>query len=144
MASSPIQTRAARAAAPPIRRYGAQVFAELARITNYVDPNLAASWSAIAGEDLARLCRPGRLSGGRIGRTLEVIAADGAAAALVQFEAESLRRNVNDFLGPGAVGRIYVRQAGQRSDGASSAEGSPLGGALSRFRASVSARGKGD
>ena len=140
----PVRTRPARRAAPKIGRSGARVFERLARKTKYVDPGLAADWPQLIGEELARLCRPGRLSGGRVGRTLEVVAPDGGAAARVQFEAERIRHQVNAFLGPGAVARILVRRAdGGENDGenrAESRESGSLGSALSRFRASVEAK----
>jgi len=127
-----IVTKPARSPPPHLRRYTAGVFADLARRTRYVDPALIEAWPALVGAEIAGLCRPGRLSGGRTGRTLELIAPNGAAAARVQFEAEAIRRRLNDYLGPGAIGHISLRQ---------SASGQPgevrLAGALARFRASI-------
>lgn len=125
-------TRPARAAPPHLRRYAAGVFADLARRTRFVDPNLIEAWPALVGAEIAGLCRPGRLSGGRAGKTLELIAPNGAAAARVQFEAEAIRRRLNDHLGPGVIGHISVRQSANPavSDG-------HLEGALARFKASV-------
>ncbi|GAB4530137.1 MAG: hypothetical protein Kow00133_18880 [Amphiplicatus sp.] len=139
MARDRIDTRPARPAPPGIGRYAAKVFAGLARETRYADPALAENWPTLAGPELADLCRPGRLTGAR-GGALEVFVPHGAAAARVQFEAEALRRRVNDYLGPGRVGRILVRQAGAAAAQAGSGSGKagPLDGALSRFRASVS------
>jgi len=135
--AAPVVTRAARPSAPGLGRYSAQVLAELARQTRFVDPNLAADWSRIVGADFAALCRPGRLSGGRSGRTLEIVATSGAAASRLHFEAEAIRRKVNEYLGPGAVARIAVRQAGAK--GPDSDDGK-LDAALGRFRAAVTAK----
>ena len=78
---------------------------------------------------------PGRLSGGRLARTLEIWCSSGAAAARIQFEAETIRRKLNEFMGPGAVGRILVRQ---RASAAKVDPDDRLGAALGRFRSSVS------
>ena len=137
----PIKTRPPIPAAPSVGKFSAGVFADLAKSTRYVDPKLAADWPKIVGEETADLCRPGRLTGGHRGRTLEVFAANAAAAAKVQFEAEAIRRKVNDFLGPDTVGRLSVihKEEPRRSDPNDDPE-TPLGSALSRFRASVSAK----
>ncbi|MBB5518957.1 DUF721 domain-containing protein [Amphiplicatus metriothermophilus] len=144
MARDRLETRPPRPAPPAIGRYAAKVFADLARETRYADPALAERWPTLAGPALADLCRPGKLTGAR-GGTLEVFVPHGAAAARVQFEAEALRRRLNDYLGPDRVGRILVRQAGAPASRAKpqaasrSGEASPLDGALARFRASASA-----
>jgi hypothetical protein len=130
---APVASKPARRAPPTIGRYVTGIFSDLARQTRFVDPNLAVDWPRIVGAELGGLCRPGRLSGGRLGRSLEVYAASGAAASRVQFEAEALRRRVNEYLGPGVVGRIVVRQAGGPSEGG-------LESALGRFRAAVKAK----
>lgn len=139
--NAPIVSKAVRPAPPAIGRYAARIFSDLARQTRYIDPNLAADWQRLVGPEMASLCRPGRLSGGRLGRTLEVFAANGAAAARVQFEAETIRRKVNEYLGPGAVGRLAVRQAGRAGgDGGESQLETTLG----RFRASLKAKNRGE
>ena len=136
-----VRTKPARQAAPPIRRYAASVLIDLARRTKFVDPTLAAAWEKIVGAELAALCRPGRLYGGRAGRTLDVISPHGAAAARVQVESEAIRRAVNEFLGPDAVTRIAVRQSGRGAQPVASADGADaLGSALGRFRASVGSK----
>lgn len=108
---SPPATRGPRPAAPPLARAAAALVADLARKTRYVDPDLAARWTEFAGPEISRLCRPGRLSGGTHGRTLNVIVPHGAAAASVEFAAETLRRRLNGFFGPNAIDRIVVVQA---------------------------------
>jgi hypothetical protein len=132
-----IVTKPARQPPPRVHRYAAKVFADLAQKTKFVDPGLAASWSAIVGGEFASLCRPGRLSGGRAGRTLELIARNGPAAARIQFEAEAIRGLVNTHLGPGTVGHISVRQSAARPSDVR------LVGALARFKASIREK-KGD
>jgi hypothetical protein len=114
MDHEPVRTKPARAAPPAVRRPATKVFIDLARRTQFCDPSLVTHWPRIAGPELAPLSRPGRLTGGGVGRTLEVIAPNGPAANRVQFEAEGLRRRVNDFLGPGVVARIAVRQVAPR------------------------------
>ena len=132
--NGPVKTRPARRPPPSIGRYSSKIFAELAGRTNYVDPALASRWVELVGPEIAALCRPGRLTGGRIGATLEVFAPSGAAASRAQFEAETMRRRLNEYLGPGRVGRITVLQ---RAAKAAAEPAGPLGAALSRFRASV-------
>lgn len=127
-----VVTKPARSAAPHFRRYAAGVFADLARKTKFVDPKLIESWPALVGPEIAALCRPGRLSAGRAGRTLELIAPNGAAAARVQFEVDAIRRRLNHHLGPGAVGHISVRQSASPAPA-----DARLDGALARFRASI-------
>ena len=127
-----IVTKPARSGPPHMRRHVARIVADLARRTKYVDPSLVEAWPALVGPEIAALCRPGRLAGGRLGRTLEVIAPNGAAAARVQFEAEAIRSRLNEHLGPGAVGRVAVRQG----SGVQSPH-SQLDGALTRCRASI-------
>lgn len=135
-AGNRILTKPARPAPPAVGRAAARIVSDLARKTRFVDPALAADWAGVIGRELAALCRPGRLSGGRGGRTLEIYAKNGAAAARVRFEAETIRRKVNDYLGPGAVGRIVVRQAGNDRN----TQTDRLDSALGRFRAGIAAR----
>ncbi len=125
------ETRGARQAAPAISRFSAGVLAGLAERTRFVDPDIIANWPVLAGPEISKLCRPGRMTGGGsgksgAGRTLEVIVPHGAAAASVEFAAETLRRRLNDYFGPGAIARIAIVQ------GPASAK--PAGGGLSRFR----------
>lgn len=125
----PPPTKGQRLAAPGISRFAGGVLERLARKTRYVDPELAARWTSLAGPELSRLCRPGRLTGGRAGRTLEVIVPHGAAAASVEFASEALRRRLNDYFGPDAIARIAVVQGP-----APKIPGNPPKGGLSRFR----------
>jgi len=124
---APPPTRGPRAAAPPLSRFASALIADLARRTRFVDPDIAARWTELAGPEISRMCRPGRLTGGTAGRTLEVIVPHGAAAASVEFAAETLRRRLNDYFGPNAIDRIAVLQ-GPAPAGAPKPR-------LSRFRA---------
>lgn len=138
-----IQTRPARKAAPALARYSKDVFIGLAQRTRFVDPMLARAWAEIAGPELAALCRPGRMSGGARGRTLEIVVPNGAAAARVELEACDLCEKLNAFMGPGVVARISIRQAGGKKTADSPRRGESDGGldsALGRFRALLSAR----
>lgn len=148
----PRRTRPARLAPPKLGRAGAQVFAGLVRKTKFADPALAENWPTIAGPEIAALCRPGRITGAGAGRTLEVIAPSGAAAAQMQMLADDLKMRVNRYLGPNAVARLAIRQrAGTPHRERPAASGtqpeaedaSPLGRALSSFRAAVKRRNDG-
>ena len=149
MSYGAIRTRPARRAAPKLSRAGAAVFSALAGKTRFADPQLAAHWPSIAGAEIASLCRPGRIVGARAGRTLEIVVQSGAAAAEAQMRADNIIARVNGYLGPNSVTRIAVRQiAGAHSApapltqprGAQEEDGSPLGQALSSFRAAVKRR----
>jgi len=137
------KTRPARRAAPAIGRAGALVFSDLARKTRYVDPTIADNWPAIAGERLASLARPGRLTGRHPGRTLELIAQSSAAAAEIQMLSGGLIARLNAALGPNSVSRITISQSPAKETERPAPAGdetSPLGSALASFRAAVSRR----
>ena len=145
------KTRPARRAAPSIARASAKVFSTLAQQTKYADPALADNWPDIAGPDIARLCRPGKLTGRGPGRTLEVRVPSGAAAAQIQMMTDPLLTRLNAYLGPGGVARITITQASRAHEPANpganesdsnpdDAEKSPLGAALSSFRQAINRR----
>lgn len=140
-----IRTRPVRPGPPQLSRFSAAVLAALARKTKYVDPQLAANWPSVVGDEIARLCRPGRLTGGRGrggGRTLEIVAPNGAAAAQVQFVADTIVERANRLLGPGAVARIAIRQEGGRAGAAGKSARPSVGleSALNRMQASLRRR----
>lgn len=146
MASWQGKTRARRSPPPRLGRLTAGVFANLAKKTNYIDPAIADHWLTIAGPEIAALCRPGRITGDRRARSLEVYAPSGAAGAQLQYLTDDLRQRVNNYLGPNAIARITVKQSASRSRGpgpnhdskrAVSTEASPLEGALASFRRSI-------
>ncbi|WDI32281.1 DUF721 domain-containing protein [Hyphococcus flavus] len=143
------KTRPARPAAPRVARATAEIFAGLAKKTKFIDPSLAQSWPALAGERIAALSRPGRITGQGREKTLEILVRNGAAASEVQMQADTLLTRLNTFLGPRAVARLNVRQAGQSSPARLSApdshspksdDDSPLGAALASFKAAVKRR----
>lgn len=116
---------------------------KLARKTKFADPALSDHWPSIAGKEIAALCRPGRITGAPGARTLEVVAVSGAAAAQLQMQADALKTRVNRYLGPGGVARISLRQAAGAKRAARDDPASPLGQALSSFRAAVNRRNGG-
>lgn len=137
-----LNTRPPRSAAPRIARAGAGVFALLAKQTRFIDPGLAEQWPSLAGERVAALCRPGKITGRPPGRTLELHAVSGAAAAELNMLKDGLLARLNAYFGPSFITRIAVRQ---RPAAASPAEPAGrddgLGAALSSFRAAVRRRG---
>jgi len=70
-------------------------------------------WAEVAGPDLARLCRPQRISyaKGGFGATL-VVEAPGAAAPLVSMRLDALRERINAVYGYAAIARIQLVQGG--------------------------------
>jgi hypothetical protein len=70
-------------------------------------------WADLAGPELARLCRPVRISYGRkgFGATL-ILEAPGAAAPLVQMRLDGLRSRINAVYGYAAIARIQLQQGG--------------------------------
>ena len=138
------KTRPARKPPPRISGAGLSVFAELARQTKFVDPALAEYWPQIVGPDIAALARPGRITGGPGGRSLEVYVRSGAAATQIQMAAADLTVRVNRYLGVGAVSRILIKQttSAPSAEPTKPAEDGRLGAALANFRAAVNRRNK--
>lgn len=134
------RSKPVRRAPPKAARAGAQVFAALARKTKFAEPTLAENWPSIAGAEIAALCRPGRITGGRTGRTLEVRTPSGAAATALAMHLDDLQTRVNRFLGTGSIARISILQTAgvAKPPSKSNDDASPLGQALASFRAAVS------
>ncbi|MEM9706506.1 MAG: DciA family protein [Pseudomonadota bacterium] len=109
-----VKTRPVRSAPPPLAKYTRSIFAGLAKHTSYIDPALSDHWSGIVGREIADLCRPGRLRGGRTNATLELVAISSAAAAAVQFHDGEIRSKVNAYFGANTVARISVTAAAAR------------------------------
>ncbi len=131
----PKATRPVRAPAPAVARFSAAIVAGLARQTRFVDPDLIVHWGEIAGPEISQLCRPGRITGSPRERTLELIVPHGAAAASVQFAAETLKRRLAAWFGPNFVNRIaVVHGPAPRNRGPSGPPATTPGGGLSRFR----------
>lgn len=76
---------------------------------------LLTHWPEVAGADLAPLCRPVKVSYAQqgMGATLTLLAS-GAAAPLVQMQAEKLRERVNAIYGYAAISRVRVTQSSSR------------------------------
>ena len=75
-------------------------------------------WSEIAGEQLAKLCRPVKISGAKEGRVLKLSVVR-AAAALVEHSLEQIRQRASVAAG----GDIYKVVIGDHSLGLKSAQG---------------------
>ncbi len=76
---------------------------------------LLTHWPEVAGPDLAPLCRPVNVSYAKqgLGATLTLLTS-GAAAPLVQMQADKLRERVNAIYGYAAIARIRVTQTSAR------------------------------
>lgn len=96
---------AAALIAGPLRKAAAARGFALARLLTH--------WDEVAGPELARLCRPLRISYARkgFGATL-VLESPGAAAPLVQMRLEGLRARINAAHGHAAIARIQLVQGG--------------------------------
>lgn len=80
-----------------------------------MDPRLATEWPAIAGPELARLCRPVRIIRRGKSQALELSVTSGAAAMRVQYAQEALLSRVRHQLGLPHLTRIVLREsAGSR------------------------------
>ncbi|MEM9496089.1 MAG: DUF721 domain-containing protein [Pseudomonadota bacterium] len=135
----PFRTKAARRAPPKLARAGADLVARLAKQTKFVDPSLAEHWQTIVGAEVANLCRPGRITGHRGARALEVYVTSGAKASELHYQLEDMKSRLNAYLGPNAVSRIVVKQLArrQKSGGADEDGSAALEKALASFRRSV-------
>lgn len=102
-------------ARPGIRtapRAGAAAGRVLKPIAKRFGPSLAElteRWPEIAGERLARLARPVRLTQGRDGGVLTLLAR-GPAATLVQAESARIIERANVYCGGAAVARLKIQQ----------------------------------
>lgn len=75
---------------------------------------LLTHWDEVAGPDLAPLCRPERISYGKggFGATLRLLVS-GAAAPLVQMQADALRERINALYGYAAIARVTLTQTSE-------------------------------
>ena len=108
---SRVKTRPVRKAPPAVRGLAKAILGDIARKTRYLDPALAARWPDFAGDELAKISRPGRMTYGEDGKTVEIIVTSGAAATRIQMAAENIKERLNRHLGPNAVARISIRQS---------------------------------
>lgn len=106
-------------------------------------------WAEIAGEDLARLCRPVEVSypRGTFGATLSVLTT-GAQAPMLEMQKEMLRARVNAAYGYNAIARIRITQTaptgfaeGQAVFGPAPAPQPPQPDPIAERRASQTATG---
>lgn len=76
---------------------------------------LLTHWPEVAGPELAPLCRPVKVSYAQkgLGATLTLLTS-GAAAPLVQMQAERLKERVNAIYGHAAISHIRVTQTSAR------------------------------
>ncbi|MCB1391272.1 MAG: DUF721 domain-containing protein [Rhodobacteraceae bacterium] len=76
---------------------------------------LLTHWPEVAGADLAPLCRPVKVSYAQqgLGATLTLLTS-GAAAPLVQMQADRLKERVNAIYGYAAIARVRVTQTSAR------------------------------
>jgi hypothetical protein len=71
---------------------------------------LLTHWTEIVGEDLARISRPGKVTHGKgFGATLTLVCS-GAAAPLVQMQAQRVVDKVNACYGYAAIARVRIVQ----------------------------------
>lgn len=72
---------------------------------------LLTQWPEIAGEELARITRPVKISYGRegLGATLTLLTT-GAVAPMVEMRKDQLRERVNGVYGYSAIARIHLTQ----------------------------------
>jgi hypothetical protein len=71
---------------------------------------LLTHWAEIVGEDLARVSRPGKVARGQgTGATLTLVCT-GAAAPLVQMQAQRILERVNACYGYAAIARVRIAQ----------------------------------
>lgn len=75
----------------------------------FADPTLVLRWTEIAGPDIARLCRPIKLSQGASGGVL-TLKAEPAAALFLQHESRALCARINSYLGHVALVRLRFVQ----------------------------------
>lgn len=106
-------------AAPRKRRFEAagalvgQTIRKAGETRGFAVARVLTDWADLAGPELARLCRPVRVSYAKkgFGATL-VVEAPGAAAPLVQMRLDGLRARINAVYGYAAIARIQLQQGG--------------------------------
>lgn len=96
--------RAAALVDAPVRQAG--------EARGFATARLLTHWAEIVGAEIARICRPIKVSWsqGGFGGTL-VVQADSAHAPLVQMQAEQIRTRVNACHGHAAIARLRIVQA---------------------------------
>jgi hypothetical protein len=98
---APVRRGRAAAAAADLTAVAGAAFAN----KGFGDPRLALDWPVIAGEDIARLTLPLRLSGGAL--TLKT---EPGAAAFLSYETRALCERINRYFGRTMVTRLKFVQ----------------------------------
>jgi len=107
------RTRPARRPPPKVARAVGPHLKRLAQASGAMDPRLVDDWAAIAGDDIAKLCRPIRIV--RQGKTqaLELSVKSGAAAMRIQYAQEGLLSRLRQTLGLPNLTKITFREGKQ-------------------------------
>lgn len=95
--------------APPASRAMTRIIKPLSKNFGPGSGGLERQWDQIAGPKLSRLSKPGRITGGRDGRVLTVIAR-GPAAALINADSHNILARINTYLGAGTIARLKIVQ----------------------------------
>ncbi|WP_017932653.1 DUF721 domain-containing protein [Robiginitomaculum antarcticum] len=95
--------------APPASRAMTRIIKPLAKTFGPGSGGLERQWDQIAGPKLSRLSKPSRITGGRDGRVLTVIAR-GPAAALISADSQNILARINTYLGAGTIARLKIVQ----------------------------------
>ncbi len=77
----------------------------------FAESRLLTRWSEICGPDIARIAQPVKVTytRGAMGATL-IVTCDGARAAEVQMQSETIRTRVNACYGYNAISRVRISQ----------------------------------
>lgn len=97
--------RRGRAILPPqVRRIAASRGIDLAR--------LLSNWRELVGAEIAEICRPVGVDGGRggLGATLTILSS-GARAPELDMQREAIRERINAACGRAAIGRVRITQS---------------------------------
>lgn len=108
----PVNTRAVRQAAPPVRRQIATTLAAMARKAGILDPEVIEHWGEIIGPELEKLCRPVRIKRMKKTETLVVSVSSGAAAMRVQYAEKDILARAASHLGRRGLTRLAIEQTG--------------------------------
>ncbi|WOI52831.1 DUF721 domain-containing protein [Parvularcula sp. LCG005] len=112
MSNPPVNTKPVRSAPPKVSRSVAQRLAALAKASGALDPELVAGWQEIAGEDMAKVCRPVRLKKAGKSHTLVVSVPSGAAAMKVQYSQAAILARASAYLRLPGLKKLVIEQSG--------------------------------
>jgi len=94
---------------PQASRAATRIIKPLSKTFGPSAGGLEKQWFHIAGPKLSRLSKPGRITGGRDGRVLTVIA-KGPAGALISADSANILQRINTYLGAGTIAKLKVVQ----------------------------------